>query len=191
MAFLIAVAGLSGAGKTTAVDYLKDLGLGQKVYLGDTVLNEVRARGLPSSPENERLVRLDIRLQHGPGALAVLAGPAVKELLDEGVNVFVDAIFEAEEYQHLETCCGNSTSVLLAIEASFETRALRLRSRAERPLTREELKVRDETEMTRLGTSMIMARAGYKIVNEGSIQAFQNDLKGFWKSAAASAVTHS
>src|SRR5262249_18045616 len=108
----------------------------------------------------------------------------------EGVNVLVDAIFEAEEYQHLiQTCSENSTAVLLAIEASFETRALRLGSRAERRLTREELTVRDENEMTRLGTTMVMASGGYKIVNEGSLRAFHNDLEGFWKSAISSAVT--
>jgi dephospho-CoA kinase len=188
MAFLIAVAGLSGAGKTTAVDHLKDLGLGQKVYLGDTVLNEVRVRGLALGPENERFVRLDIRLKQGPGALAILAGPTVKGLLNEGVNVFVDAIFEAEEYQHLKSCCGDSTPILLAIEASFATRALRLRSRAERPLTRKELKVRDDTEMTRLGTAIVMARASYKIVNEGSIRDFQTDLERFWKTSTSSAL---
>jgi dephospho-CoA kinase len=188
MAFLIAVSGLSGAGKTTGIDHLKSLGFGERVYLGDAVLNEARARGLSPGPESERLVRLDFRSRHGAGALAILAGPTVKGLLNEGVNVFVDAIFETEEYQHLETSCGNSTPVLLAIEASFEIRALRLHSRAERPLTREELKVRDEIEMTRLGTTRVMARAGYKIVNEGSIRAFQNDLERFWRSATGSAL---
>jgi dephospho-CoA kinase len=183
MAFLIAVAGLSGAGKTTAIDHFKSLGLGQKVYLGDTVLNEVRARGLSPGPENERLVRLDFRSQHGPGALAVLAAPTIKALLNGSVNVLVDAIFEIEEYKHLQTCCESSTPVLLAIEASFETRARRLRLRAERPLTPEELKVRDNTEIATLGTGTAIAGAHYKIVNEGAIQDFQNDLERFWTRA--------
>jgi dephospho-CoA kinase len=188
MAFLIAVAGLSGAGKTTAVDYLKNLGLGQKVYLGDIVLNEVRARGLAPGAENERMVRLDLRLQQGPGALAILAAATVRALLNQGANVLVDAIFEIEEYKHFQTCCHNSTSVLLAIEASFETRAVRLSSRDRRPLTREELKLRDETEIARLGTGTAIADAGHRIVNEKSIEAFQDELERFWKRAIGSPI---
>ena len=188
MAFLIAVSGLSGAGKTTAVDHLKKLGLGEKVYLGDTVLDEVRARGLWPNSENERLVRLSLRSERGRGALATLAAPTVLALLRKGVNVLVDAIFEIEEYRHLETCCENSTPVLLAIEASFETRAHRLRLRVERPLTREELRIRDETEIDRLGTGAVMAGARYKIVNERSIRSFQIDLEQFWKTTTGSAI---
>ena len=183
MPFLIAVAGLSGAGKTTAIDYLTNFAGGQKVYLGDTVLNEVRARGLPATPENERSVRLDIRLQRGPGALAVLAAPIIQTLLKDGINVLVDAIFEIEEYQHLQTRCENSTPVLLGIEASFAVRAHRLRSRAERPLTRDQLKARDNTEATKLGTRSVIAGARYKIVNEGSMQAFHKELERFWREA--------
>ena len=183
MPFLIAVAGLSGAGKTTAVHHFTNLGRGQKVYLGATVLNEVRARGLQITAENERSVRLDIRLQRGPGALAALAAPTIQTFLKEGLNVFVDAIFEIEEYQHLQTCCGDSTSVLLAIEASFEIRAHRSRSRAERPLTQDQLKTRDNAEATRLGTTAVIAGAPYKILNEGSMQAFRENLERFWRDA--------
>lgn len=188
MAFLIAVSGLSGAGKTTAVDYLKKLGLGEKVYLGDMVLDEVRARGMSPGSENERLVRLSLRSERGRGALATLAGPTVKALLKKGANVLIDAIFEFEEYRYLETCCETSTPLLLAIEASFETRAHRLRLRAERPLTREELKIRDETEISQLGTGTVMAGAPYKIANEHSIQSFQMDLERFWKTATGLAI---
>jgi dephospho-CoA kinase len=188
MAFLIAVTGLSGAGKTTAVDYLKNVGVGEKVYFGDIVLNEVRARGLALTAENERSVRLDLRSQHGLGALAIRAGPIVTGLLNDGLNLLVDAIFAIEEYQHLQTCCGNSTPVLLAIEASFETRSRRLLSRAERPLTPEELRIRDQTEIANLGTGKAIAAAHHRIVNEESIQTFYGNLKQFWKITISSAL---
>jgi dephospho-CoA kinase len=83
MAYLIAVTGLSGAGKTTAVNYLQKIGAGQKIYLGQVVLAEVRSRGMPPGPDSERAVRMDFRKQHGPAALAVLAGPQIRECLNQ------------------------------------------------------------------------------------------------------------
>lgn len=181
MALLIGVSGLSGAGKTTAVTHLEGLSSGQAIYLGGMVLEEVEARGLSPSSENEQAIRDEIRRQHGPAALAVLARARVEGHLKSGVNVIVDAIFVIEEYRNLQRCNGNFNSVLLAIEASFETRCHRVRSRDQRRLTRQELKVRDEYEIATLRTGEVIAEADCTIVNEGSIQAFQEDLKRFWK----------
>lgn len=97
MVRLIALAGPSGAGKTTAVDYLEEIGFGQKVYLGQAVLDEIGAQGLRPEPESERHVRMTFRERYGPGALSILAGPQVEALLTRGINVLIDAVFE--EYQ--------------------------------------------------------------------------------------------
>jgi broad-specificity NMP kinase len=40
MAYLIAVTGLSGAGKTTAIDYLQKIGVGVRIYLGQSGRND-------------------------------------------------------------------------------------------------------------------------------------------------------
>lgn len=180
MTFLIAVTGLSGAGKTTAVNYLKNFARAEKVYLGQFVLDEVRARGLPFGPENERTIRLDLRAHHGPGALAVLATPVVQRFLRDGIHVLLDAVFELAEYEQLKKCCENADLVLLAIEAPFDIRARRLSERAERPYTPQQLRLRDETECARLGTDKVMATAANKIINESSMQLFENQLQAFW-----------
>jgi hypothetical protein len=120
--------------------------------------------------------------------LAALAAPTIERLLNDGVNVFVDAIFEIEEYQRLEKCCRNSKLVFLAIEASFEIRSSRLRLRTERPLTPKELKERDDTEISKLGTASAIANADHKIVNEQSMQIFQNALERFWTTITVSSV---
>jgi dephospho-CoA kinase len=189
MAFLIAVTGLSGAGKTTAIDHLKRVGVGEKVYLGQTVLNEVQARRLPPGTESEQLVRLDFRSQYGPGALAILAKDNVRALLNDGTNVLVDAVFEMEEYQHLRTCTEGLRAVLLAIEASFETRSRRLLGRLNRPHTPEQLKARDKTEVTQLRTGLVMEAADHKIVNEDSLEIFYEDVELFWKVTAGVSLT--
>jgi dephospho-CoA kinase len=143
MPFLIAVAGLSGAGKTTFINHLETLGAGTRVYLGQGVHDAIRAKGLQPTPENEKIVRFDLRSEHGPGALAAVALPKILESLVSGRSVLVDAIFAMEEYQLLKTCENNCTSTLVAIRAPFETRAIRLRSRSVRPLTEQELRERD------------------------------------------------
>jgi dephospho-CoA kinase len=184
MGLLVALSGLSGAGKTTAVNYLKNICEGQSIYLGGLVLQEVVKRGLAPCAENERLVRLDIRRQYGPAALAILAASRVEAYLKDDINVLVDAIFVIEEYQALQACCRNSQSVLLAIDASFETRCRRLGLRVERPLSREQVRTRDETEITILGTMAVIANADYTITNESSIQAFLAGVDSFWRSTA-------
>jgi dephospho-CoA kinase len=115
---LIAVAGLAGAGKTTAIDHLESLGAGKRVYVGGLVLDEVRARGLQVTPENQKLVRLDLRRARGPDAFAVLAAPLVRDILSSGANVLLDAIFCVEEYRYFRQLCADPV-LLLAISASF------------------------------------------------------------------------
>lgn len=183
MTFLISLAGLSGAGKTTAITHFESLGLGQRVYLGEEVLKEINIRGLERSPANERSIRLSLREMQGASVLAVRATPLIGDILATGTNVFVDAIFDIEEYQHLQASFRECRTILLSVVASYETRSVRLISRLERPLTPQELKLRDEVELSRLRTGSVIDRADHKIDNEGTLLAFQQDLEKFWKNA--------
>src|SRR5687768_12615005 len=101
MAYLVGVAGFAGAGKTTAVEYLSKVTGGHIIYLGDTVLAEIEARGLPQNRENERRIRIELRERQGLGAFAIPYKGQVFDLLDQGTPVFVDAIFAQEEFELL------------------------------------------------------------------------------------------
>ncbi len=186
MALLIAVTGLSGAGKTTAIGHFESIGLGQRVYLGEEVLKEINLKGLARNPANEESVRLSLRENEGAAVFAARATPLIERILAMGTNVFVDAIFDLEEYQHLRASFKNCTLIMLGIRASFETRSVRLASRPERPLTPEDLKVRDKTELLRLGTGSVFDHANYKIDNEDTLVAFQQALEQFWKTTIVS-----
>jgi len=181
MAFLIAAAGLSGSGKSTALQHLRELCAGEIVYLGGIVLEQIRERGVVPCPENGRSVRLDIRRQHGPAALAILAAPVVERYLNDGINVLIDAIFAIDEYRELQRLRGISKSALFAVNVSFETRCGRLCSRTDRPLTLEQVKERDKIEIATLRTAAVIAEADYTIINEYSMETFQNNLERFWK----------
>ena len=147
MVGFVGMTGLAGAGKTTAIDHLRSLTEGRVLYLGQTVLDEVRARGLPETRENERLVRIDLRRDKGPAALAIPYIHLVAECVGKGIPVFVDAILTQGEFDVLASRVPSGCAHLLAIEASFDIRSMRLASRPKRPLNANELRKRDKTEL--------------------------------------------
>jgi dephospho-CoA kinase len=176
MARLIAVTGFSGAGKTTAINFLASAIGGQKVYVGQLVLDEIAIRGISQGPESEQIVRLDLRQKYGRAGLAVLATPRIQQSLKANENVFLDAILSMEELNHCRQHCDGSLE-LVSILTSFDIRAERLSSRAERKLSRDELLNRDDLEVLTLRTDQVIAAATTPLVNERSIIDFEDDLR--------------
>jgi dephospho-CoA kinase len=175
----VGMTGLAGAGKTTAIDHLRGLTEGRVLYLGQTVLNEVRARGLPETRESERLVRIDLRHDKGPAALATPYIDLVAECVEKEIPVFVDAILTQGEFDVLASCVPSGCAHLLAIEASFDIRSTRLASRPKRPLNAEELRERDKTELERLGTGAVIESAELTIRNEETLNELYRQLAAF------------
>lgn len=177
---LVAFAGFGGAGKTTAIERLERDGLGRRVYLGEAVSDEIRRRGLVRTPEVEQEVRMDLRARLGPSAFADLRAPQITELLRSGQCALIDAIFNQEEFERLRRC-GQDRSVLIAIEASFDTRSQRLTARGNRRFSAEELRIRDQTETDDLGTSLVIKAAEFTILNERSLDEFYDEVTSLWK----------
>lgn len=184
MVGFVGVTGLAGAGKTTAIDHLRSLTKGQVLYLGQTVLDEVRARGLPETRENERLVRMHLRRDKGPAALAIPYIDLVAEYVGKGIPVFVDAILTQGEFDVLASGVPSGCAHLLAIEASFDIRSARLASRPKRPLNVDELRERDKTELEGLGTGAVIEAAEHTIRNEETFAEFYQRLGAFVTSCA-------
>jgi dephospho-CoA kinase len=176
MARLIAVTGFSGAGKTTAVNFLAGAIGGQKIYIGQLVLNEIEIRGLPQGPTSEQVVRLDLRRKYGGAGLAVLATPRIQQSLRANENVFLDAVLSMEELNHYRKYCDGSLE-LTSILTSFDIRAERLSKRLERKLSRDELLTRDDLEVVTLRTDQVIAAANTPLLNERSIVDFEEDLR--------------
>jgi dephospho-CoA kinase len=174
----IGVTGFAGSGKTTAVKYLSRLTGGREVYLGKTVLDEVRARGLSDTRDSERLVRIDLRRRRGPGALAIPRVDEIAECFGNRIPVFIDAIFTQQEFDILASRVPSGCARLLAINASFDIRRERLARRSERPFNTEQLRERDNTELE-LGTAAVISVAGYTIRNEGTLDEYYRELEAF------------
>jgi dephospho-CoA kinase len=176
---LLGVTGLAGTGKTTAVKHLSEITGGRILYLGQTVLDEVRARKLPETRESELKVRKDLRRENGPTAFVIPHLDEVERCIRNGTAVLVDAIFVSEEFDLLRSRVPNDLSHLLAIDASFDTRLARLKLRAERKFDADELRERDDIELNKLGTSAVIASAHNKISNEKTIEEFYRRLAEF------------
>jgi dephospho-CoA kinase len=186
MTYLIAAAGLSGAGKTTGLQHLARLCDSQYVYLGQTVLEAVRDGGLPSSPENERMVRLALREKHGPAFLVKLNERKIIGYLKAGVAPLLDAIFNPEELDLVRSIASSVPIYLIGVTAPFDVRCERLKSRRERPFTESELQARDKTELERLGTTEVLQAASHTIVNDCSLEAYHQRLLEFFQSITPS-----
>jgi dephospho-CoA kinase len=181
MTYLIAVAGHSGVGKTTAINHLENLGFGQRIYLGEEILKELNLRGLERTSANEQSVRLSLREREGPTVFAVRAAPLIESVLVTETNAFIDAVFTMEESRYLQTSFPDYKFVLLGITASLEIRSQRLASRIERPLTLKEMRDRDDAELSRLNTDSVVNHANSIIQNEATLADFQQKLEQFWK----------
>ena len=175
----VGVTGLAGSGKTTAAKHLATLTGGQYLYLGQTVLDEVRARQLAGTREDERQVRLDLRRLKGRAAFAIPHIDRVAECVGDGISVFVDAIFVQEEFDVLASRVPSGSARLLAIDASFAIRSTRLSCRAGRPFSADELGNRDNTELKVLGTAAVIDAAEYTIRNEETFDEFYRRLAVF------------
>jgi dephospho-CoA kinase len=122
MTHLIAVAGHTGSGKSTAVEYLKTLCGGEIVYLGSAVLDYMNMAQISITPQNELYWRLKLREQDGPAAFAKMKAATIISSLASGVPVLVDAIFAPDEFKLLKSRADGYPTYLIGITASFETR---------------------------------------------------------------------
>lgn len=171
---ILAVVGLAGSGKTETTGYLVKKTNWPKVYLGQAVIDEVKNRGLDISEKNERQVREDLRKKHGMAAMAVVNLPKVKELFALS-SVLIESLYSWEEYTKFREEFGENFKVL-AIYACPETRTERMKNRLERPLTADELRSRDYSQIENLHQAGPIARADWTIINEGSKEALNKKL---------------
>ncbi|CAK0751565.1 conserved hypothetical protein [Gammaproteobacteria bacterium] len=164
----LALVGMPGSGKSVVTMHLQARGL-TRIYFGDLVLKEVEARGLHLTPDNERLVREDLRRHHGMAAMAILSLPAIRAALSEG-PVVIDGLYSFTEYKVLRGELGDNL-IVLAVASSRALRYDRLTRRPVRPLTPVEAEARDMAEIERIEKGGPIAIADYTVVNDGTPEA--------------------
>lgn len=159
---IIAIVGMPGAGKTEAAEYLATKGI-PFVRFGEITEEEVRKRGLPLIPENERIIREAIRKEGGMGAYAVKAESKINTLLANNDVIVIDGLYSWEEYTYLKE--KFPALVLVNIYAEPKRRYQRLSQRSVRPIPIKDCYPRDVAELEKLNKGGPIAIADYMIEN--------------------------
>ena len=182
---LVAIVGMCGSGKSVLADALVEKGYGF-LRFGQITLDEVKRRGVEPTEELEREIREGFRAEHGMAAFAILNIPKFDSLLEQG-NVVGDGLYSWDEYKILKDKYGDNL-IVVAIYAPPEVRYTRLEARnsgaddpdlRNRGFTIEEAKSRDHAEIKNLAKGGPIAMADYTIVNDGTLEEFQEKIKRF------------
>ena len=162
---IIAIVGMPGAGKTEVAEYLATKGM-PFVRFGEITEEEVRRRGLPLTPDNERIIREAIRKESGMGAYALRAEPKINSLLANNDVVVIDGLYSWEEYTYLKDKFPGL--IVINIYAEPKVRYERLSQRSVRPIPIAECYPRDVAELEKLNKGGPIAIADYTIENNSN-----------------------
>jgi dephospho-CoA kinase len=156
---------MPGAGKSLCAQHLQARGFFQFRF-GGIIVAEVERRGLPLTPENERIVREELRSREGMDAIARRALPHLLEALKTRQTIIIDGLYSFSEYMTLRPVLG-ADMIIIAVACDRALRYQRLASRPERPLTYAEAEARDLREVERLEKGGPIALADYTLLNNG------------------------
>lgn len=167
---------MCGSGKSEAVKFFVDSGY-KRVYFGEVVMNEMKRLGLEVNEANERATRENLRKEFGMGAMAVKSLPIIEEFMKHN-NVVIESLYSWEEFKILKDKFGDAFK-LLTIYTTKELRYERLLKRPFRPLTGDESKSRDISEIEKLDKGGPIAYTDYLIMNDGSLDEMNEELKKY------------
>lgn len=173
---IIAVIGMCGSGKSEAVKFFVEHGY-KRVYFGEVVMNEMKSLGLEVNEQNERQTRENLRKEYGMGAMAVKSLPVIDEYIKSS-NVVIESLYSWEEFKILKDKFGDAFK-LLTIYTMKSLRYERLLKRPFRPLTEDESKSRDISEIEKLDKGGPIAYTDYLIINDGTMEEMNKQLKKY------------
>ncbi len=175
---IIALVGMSGSGKSVAVDYLTDKGI-PKVYFGGMIYKEMERRGIERTPdgESEKKFREMIRETEGKDWVVNQVIESTKKLIAAGQKrVVLDGVYSWTEYKILKhEFPGILTFVAIVVPKKL--RYARVAERPERPFNLEEIRERDRSEIENLEKGGPIAAADYYILNDGSVDDLRKNLE--------------
>ena len=162
-ATLVAITGMPGSGKTSAARAMAELGY-PVIAMGDVIRETAVSLGM--EPTREILGEIVRRIREVKGPEAVARGCLTKIRSIRSPIVIVDGVRSLDE---VRTFRREFEVVLVAIHCPLETRFRRLstRGRPDDPRSIEDLRERDELELS-IGLGSAIALADHVIVNEGT-----------------------
>lgn len=172
---IVAFVGLTGSGKSSAVDYLTAKGY-PKVYFGGIVLDAMTKAGLEHTQENEKPFREELREREGKDFVANRIVTQIRDLTNAGQRrIIADGIYTWTEYKIMKREFPGELTVV-AVVAPKHLRHHRLTQRPVRPLTDTEANERDWAEIENLEKGGPIAIADHYIINNGNLDHFHEQI---------------
>jgi dephospho-CoA kinase len=167
---IIAFVGLTGSGKSAAVEYLTGKGY-PKIYFGGIFYEAMTEAGFtPGDWEVENKFRSDIREKEGNDFIAIRAVQQARNLIASGQRrIILDGIYSWTEYKIIKHEFPGELTVV-AVVAPKHLRKSRLANRPKRPLTSAEVDQRDWAEIENIEKGGPIAIADYYITNDSSTE---------------------
>lgn len=165
---IVAVVGMCGAGKSEVVNIFEKNGYA-KVYFGDVTFDEIKKRGLEVNWENEKKIREEFRASGDMGIYAKLNEPKISKLYNAGENVCVESMYSWSEYKYLKEKFGDDFFVVCVV-SNLQVREARLANREIRPMTKQQIKDRDYSEIENIEKGGPIGRADLYIINNNSME---------------------
>lgn len=172
---IVAFVGLTGSGKSSAVDYLSARGY-PKVYFGGIVLDAMTEAGLEHTQENEKPFREELRAREGKDFVVLRIIKQINSLIEAGQRrIVADGIYTWTEYKVLKSAFPGELTVI-AVVAPKRLRHRRLNDRPIRPLTNTEASERDWAEIENLEKGGPIAIADYYIMNDTDLDTLHQKI---------------
>ena len=179
---LLAIVGMSGSGKSVAVEYLTKLGY-PKVHLVNMIYQEMAKRSIERTPDgkSEKAFREMIRKTEGQDWVARQAIAETKDLIAAGQKqIVIDGIYSWTEYRAFQHEFPGAL-VTIAIVTPKALRYERVAKRPDRPFDAEAIRERDYSEIENMEKGGPIAMADYFILNDGPVDDLQTNLKNILK----------
>ena len=179
---IIAIVGMSGSGKSVAVDYLTDQGY-PKVYFGGMIYKEMEKRGIERTEdgESEKKFREEIREKEGKDWVVRQVIAETKDLINAGQKrVVLDGVYSWTEYKTLKREFPKCLT-FVAVVVDKQLRYDRVANRPGRSFDAKAIRERDRSEIENLEKGGPIAAADYYILNNGTVPEMQARLKQILK----------
>ena len=165
---IIALVGLAGSGKSSAVEYLTKKGF-PKIYFGGVIYKAMEEAGIEPTWDNQQKFREEIRQREGKDFVIKRVIKNIRDLINAGQNkIVLDGLYTWSEYKILKHEFPGQV-VVIAIVTPKHLRYQRMTKRPERPMQPREVDQRDWSEIENLEKGGPIAIADYFIINDSDL----------------------